>query len=78
MRLVDGSAITAMTATQLNYEAMRGFGLTCADPTPNLITVRRHLFRTSIPTQNQGIYLFAENTEDTQADDVWYDYVIDG
>jgi prepilin-type N-terminal cleavage/methylation domain-containing protein len=74
-----GSAITAMTATQLNYEAMRGFGLTCADPTATVITVRKDgtYSGLSIPNENQGIYLFAENIEDTQNDDVWYDYVID-
>jgi len=73
-----GSAITAMTTTQLNYEAMRGFGLTCADPTATVITVQRGTYSgLSIPAQNQGIYLFAEHTEDTQNDDVWYDYVID-
>ncbi len=74
----DSSAITAMTTTQLNYVAMRGFGITCTDdPTVSEIRVRQSGYSgLSAPAPGQGIYLFGENVDNTQVDDGWYDYVI--
>jgi prepilin-type N-terminal cleavage/methylation domain-containing protein len=73
----DSSAITAMTPTQLSYVAMRGFGITCSDPTSAEIRVRLGGYTgLSAPTAGQGIYLFAQNTQGTQADDGWHDYAI--
>jgi len=73
------SAITSMTTTQLRYEAMRGFGITCGDPNATTIRVRLEGYSgLSNPTAGQGIYLFAEKDDATQVDDVWFDYTISG
>ena len=71
------SAITSMTSTQLRYEAMRGFGITCGPRTTTSFSVRQSSYSgLSNPTAGQGIYLFAEKDDATQNDDEWYDYNI--
>jgi len=71
------SAITSMTSTQLRYEAMRGFGITCGPRTTTSFSVRQSSYSgLSNPTAGQSVYLFAEKDDATQNDDEWYDYAI--
>ena len=71
------SAITSMTSTQLRYEAMRGFGVTCGPRTTTSFSVRQSSYSgLSNPRTGLGIYLFAEKDDATQNDDEWYDYSI--
>ena len=78
--LAPGSAITAMSATALSYNAMRGIGLTCGLQTNTAITLRTSTWSGLLdPAANQGIYLF-DQAEDksTEDDDVWHNGTITG
>jgi len=68
-----GSAITAMSATSMSYDAMRGIGMTCDAPTNTSITLRRNSWTGLLaPLQNQGVYLFDEGpSASSENDDVW-------
>jgi prepilin-type N-terminal cleavage/methylation domain-containing protein len=72
------SAITSMTSTQLRYEAMRGFGITCGTSATSFKVRQTTYSGLSDPTAGQGVYLFAEKTDATQNDDEWYNYTITG
>ena len=78
--VTPGSAITAMTSTSLSYNAMRGIGLTCADPTTTTITLRASTWSGLLdPAANQGVYLFDQGAAtSTENDDVWHDGTITG
>ena len=71
---LPGSAITAMTATSMSYNAMRGLGLTCGGQTVNTITLRRDSWSGLLDlAANQGIYLFDQGGDKaTESDDVWH------
>ena len=73
-----GSAISAMTATALTYEAMRGIGMTCAPLALNSVTLKATSWRGLLsPTAGQGIYIFDQGPDETVVtDDVWYDRTI--
>jgi hypothetical protein len=61
----------------LIFVGKRGLGITCRNPIVAEMRVRRDGYTgLSAPAQGQGIYLFAENTSGTQADDGWHDYAI--
>jgi prepilin-type N-terminal cleavage/methylation domain-containing protein len=72
--ILPGSAITAMTATAMSYNAMRGLGLTCGTPTNTTITLRRNTWTGLLfPAANQGIYVFDEGASSaTENDDLWH------
>ena len=73
-----GSAITAMNATTMSYEAMRGIGMTCAPLALNSVTLNAASWRGLIPpAAGQGIYIFDQGPDKTVVtDDVWYDRTI--
>ena len=75
-----GSALTAMTATNLTYEAMRGLGISCAPMTTTTITIRENTWRGLMtPAAGQGIYIFDQGAnESVTTDDLWHDRVISG
>ena len=75
--LLPGSAITAMSATAMSYNAMRGIGLTCA-VTTTAITLRTSTWSGLLdPAANQGVYLFDQAADkSTEDDDVWHDGTI--
>lgn len=73
-----GSAITAMSATALSYNAMRGLGRTCALPSTTTITVHASSWHGLLdPAVNQGVYLFDQGAlPATESDDKWHDGTI--
>jgi prepilin-type N-terminal cleavage/methylation domain-containing protein len=76
--LLPGSAITAMTATALSYNAMRGLGMTCGVQTNTTITLRLNTWTGLLfPAANQGIYVFDEGAlSSTEDDDLWHNGTI--
>lgn len=68
-----GSAITAMSATSMSYDAMRGIGMTCEAPTVTSIKLQRDTWTGLLaPAPNQGVYLFDEGPSATsENDDLW-------
>jgi prepilin-type N-terminal cleavage/methylation domain-containing protein len=73
-----GSAISAMTATSMTYEAMRGIGLTCAPLTLTTVTLDANGWRgLAVPAVGQGLYLFDQGAnESIVTDDLWHDRTI--
>jgi len=78
------SAITNMTATQLTYEAARGFGISCSAPIATAMYLRKSTYSgvsynlsAGGPAALQGMYIFDEGASDqTQNDDAWHDFTI--
>lgn len=73
-----GSAISAMTATSMTYDAMRGLGLTCAPPALNTITLDATTWQGLVrPAVGQGLYVFDQGpNKSVVTDDVWHDRTI--
>jgi prepilin-type N-terminal cleavage/methylation domain-containing protein len=71
--ITPGSAITAMSATAMSYNAMRGLGMTCGVQTTSTITVRTETWTGLLdPAVNQGIYVFDQGAlSATENDDLW-------
>lgn len=68
------SAITAMSATGIMFEAMRGLGLTCAPVALTTITIADDTTWTGYdpPEAGQGLYLFDQGADEMrEVDDVW-------
>ena len=78
--LAPGSAITAMSATGMSYNAMRGMGLTCGVQTNTTITLRENTWTgLLLPAANQGLYVFDEGDDSsTENDDIWHPGTITG
>lgn len=73
-----GSAITALSATSMTYEAMRGIGMSCAPVTATTITLDANTWTGLMtPVAGQGVYIFDQGVDETtENDDVWHDKTI--
>jgi prepilin-type N-terminal cleavage/methylation domain-containing protein len=76
------SAITAMTATRVTYDGMRGFGTTCIDAAAaaTSITMRESTYSgLADPVAGDSASLFVEGaSSNTQTDDSWRGYYVTG
>lgn len=65
------SDIEVMTATELQFRAMRGIGITCGTPTLTEFRVRKPIMSYRAPRMNDGFLLYVENDPNTARDDQW-------
>ena len=65
------SDIEAMTATELQFRAMRGYSTTCGTPTLNEVRFRKPVTGLRLPLMTDGFLLYVENDENTGIDDQW-------
>jgi prepilin-type N-terminal cleavage/methylation domain-containing protein len=64
------SDIEAMTATELQFRAMRGYSTTCGTPTLSEIRFRKPVTGLRLPRMTDGFLLYVENDENTGIDSV--------
>jgi hypothetical protein len=82
--VVGGTAaqndILAMSASSINYRAMRGFGTICQAPTATEIRVLGSSWSAYRDPQGtrDGVFVFIENNSDKSSDDVWQQALISG
>jgi len=72
----DQNDIVAMTATSINYRAMRGMGVVCQVPTSTEVRVFNNGTYPFMGYRNpaaprDGLYVFVENNTDKSSDDAW-------
>jgi len=69
----DQNDILAMSATSINYRAMRGMGQVCQTPTSSEVRVFSDGFMGyRAPTgPRDGLYVFIEGSADKSSDDTW-------
>ena len=72
----DQNDIVAMTATSINYRAMRGMGVVCQVPTSTEVRVFNNgtnpFMGYRAPARpRDGLFVFVENSVDKSTDDAW-------
>jgi prepilin-type N-terminal cleavage/methylation domain-containing protein len=79
----DQNDIVAMTATSINYRAMRGMGLVCQVPTSTEVRVFNNTANPFMGYRapagpRDGLYVFIENSVDKSSDDAWVKATVTG
>ena len=69
----DKNDILTIAADAISYRAMRGMGFTCQPPTATQVRITRNAFSGFRDPQagRDGLYVFIDGNQDSEADDTW-------
>lgn len=65
------SDIEVLGASEIQFRAMRGLGMTCGVPTLTSMSIRKPIFGNRRPRLSDGFLLFVENDPNFGLDDQW-------
>lgn len=70
------SDLEVLSATEVQFRAMRGFGVTCGTPTLTEIRIRKPAMSYRPPRLSDGFLYFVENDVNLAVDDQWIPLVV--
>jgi prepilin-type N-terminal cleavage/methylation domain-containing protein len=65
------SDLESISATEIQFRAMRGFATTCGTPSLASLQIRKPVYGMRRPTLTDGFLLFVESDPNTRIDDQW-------
>ena len=72
------SDLEVLAVTEVQFRAMRGFGVTCGTPTLTEVRIRKPAMSYRLPRMSDGFLYFVENDVNLAADDQWVSLVVTG